>query len=317
MLQAKLAAGGVAAAAAAHAAYVHRERTSGAPQGRLREFSPGSQDEIVSGRLHTGDLILFRRDCTLYACAGGLACALAQAGAAAARPDAPFDHVGVIVRVAGVPHVLERTFSGTKLRRYDHRVKLSRSPEVVVRPLAARLPPPAERELERWARAVGGLPPPAGGGGGGAGGDPGSDDDGGDLDAGGGGAISQLLVALPAAASGGLRAARSSPAVDLVAAAYARAGLLRGGGVEEPTAGAPPRPPAPRLTLDDLLPPPRASARRAAAGGAPLGGGTAPGSSAGAGAPPPHGGAPDGGPPPLAGVFAPRDVWVRDLVGRR
>jgi hypothetical protein len=247
MLQLRLAAGAAVAAAGAHAAWVHAERAK-APTGRLRQFSPASQDELVAERLKTGDLLLLQRNCTLYTCAGAAVCAARQAwlaGFASARGGAGGgggggasfapDQAAVVVVLRGVPHVLERTFSGAKLRRYDHRITAARSPEVLLRPLRGRLPRERERALEAWAAAVAG-----GSGGGDAGssrvvggargpGEPPQQQQATpsaaaaastpSAAAAGDGALTELLARLPLDAS-------ANASVALVADAYAVAGLL-------------------------------------------------------------------------------------------
>lgn len=103
----------------------------------LLRFSPGSQDEIVAERLRTGDLVLFARDCTLYTGCAGVICAVRRAAG-----GCDFDQAGVIVRAGagGDPCVLELTTAGVRLRPYDARVRRSRSPRIVVMPLAAAAP---------------------------------------------------------------------------------------------------------------------------------------------------------------------------------
>jgi hypothetical protein len=122
---------------AAHTAYVHRERQL-APSGRALLFTPGSQDDLQSDRLRTGDLLLFSRDCLLYGACGALAC-----GARRALPggDATYDHVAVVVLHRGAPHVLEATHSGPALRPLPARIRCSRAREILVRPLQPPLTP--------------------------------------------------------------------------------------------------------------------------------------------------------------------------------
>lgn len=328
MLQARLAGGAAAAALLAHTAYVHSERGK-APTGRLLQFTPGSQDDLVAAGLKTGDLLLFRRDCTLYTCAGGLVCAarqrapLAEGGgggggqqhapghgarAPAHAPPAPPplapDHAALVVLLQGVPHVLERGFGGPRLRPYEARVRCSRSREVVLRPLRVRLRADAEDAVERWAVATAGR----GGTGVGDGGvhGPGRSGEGG-ADDGGGGALSELLWALP-------RDRLANASVALVAQGYAVAGLLPGPGVGGPPAAlggargdaagagvvassscrSPAQQPR-RISMRDLVAPPPPPAAQAAAAHERGGRGGGSGSAG-----------------PLAGVFG-RDVFVRAL----
>jgi hypothetical protein len=149
MLQAKLGAAILASAVAAHSVYVQRLRAAG-PTGRLLQFSPGSQDELVASTLQSGALVLFKRNCTTYPGLAGVQCALDKWAAA---PDA-FDHVGIIVMQNGEPFVLERTYTGVQMRRYDHRVKLSLSKEIAVRQLQVPLAPTAARALRDAAVAA-------------------------------------------------------------------------------------------------------------------------------------------------------------------
>ncbi len=126
---------------ASHAAYVHRERQL-APTGRALLFTPGSQDDLLAERLRTGDLLLFSRDCLLYAPCGALAC---EARRRLPSGDATYDHVGVIVLHRGAPHVLEATHSGPQLRPLPARVRCSRAREILVRPLQPPLSPAQAR----------------------------------------------------------------------------------------------------------------------------------------------------------------------------
>ena len=122
---------------AAHTAFVHYERQL-APRGRALNFTPGSQDDLASERLRTGDLVVFSRDCLLYGACGALAC---QARKVRGDGGAGYDHVGVVYLHHGVPHVLERTHSGVQLRRLSARVRCSRAREVFVRALQPPLTP--------------------------------------------------------------------------------------------------------------------------------------------------------------------------------
>ena len=238
MLQAKLAIIGTGLAGLAHTAYVLSERQK-APKGRLQEFSPAGQDQLISDRLKTGDLILFRRNCTLYTCAGALVCSARQLSLksdhAHGEQFAP-DQAGVIVVIKNVPHVLERTFSGTKLRRYDHRITATRSPEVLIRPLRSKLPLEDDRRLQHWAMALSST----------------TETTTNDVSSEDVGALTELLARLPFDRS-------YNASLDLVSKAYNVAGLL----------------PQQRLTMRDVIPQhnssraPSLSARRslAVAGG--------------------------------------------------
>jgi hypothetical protein len=230
MLQLRL---GVAAAVTGlcgHFAFVYRERTR-APSGRLLHFSPGSQDDIISDSLRTGDLLLFSRDCALYGCAGAAACSLRQAGGGA------FDHAGVVVLLAGVPHVLEEGWGGASLRRFDARVRCSRARTLALRPLrGAPLTPAAAAAGEAWAlRAVA---PERGPGGAPAGSGPGAAM-GAALLQGGGGALAAAREALRTAA-GDTRANASLP---LVARFYEALGVAPPGALAQMEDLSPPRQP--------------------------------------------------------------------------
>ena len=272
MLQLRLAAGAALAAGLAHSAYVHSARAA-APR---RPFSPASEDARTELQLKTGDLLLFRRDCTMYTCAGALVClarqraAAGEAGAGAGTRGValpPFDQAAVVVSVQHVPHVLERTFSGTKLRRYDARLIGSTSPEVLLRPLAAPLAREACAALEAWALRVGGGVDGRAGEGRGAGAGGSGDAD---ADVEGGGALAELLHALPSDA-------RANASVALVERAYTVAGILTPPErVEEGR---------PRLQMRDLLPQ-KAGARAQGAGSGQQ----------------------------MTVLFA-RELWVRDRVG--
>lgn len=61
-----------------------------------------------------------------------------------------YDHAGVIVSITGIPHVLEQTAAGPKLRRYDARVKASLAREVVVRPLDLQLTPEQQAAVNQF-----------------------------------------------------------------------------------------------------------------------------------------------------------------------
>ena len=128
-LQLRLGGGAIVAAAVAHAAYVHEQRSRVQP----RPWSPGSEDVSLAESLRTGDLLLFSRPCELYQCGGAALCAVRKASSAGATH---FDHAGVVVLDAmGTPYVLERTWSKLQLRRFDHRIQCSRSKEILLRRL--------------------------------------------------------------------------------------------------------------------------------------------------------------------------------------
>jgi len=154
MFHLRLGAGIAAASVFAHTLYVYGERRK-SPTGRLLQFSPGSQDDLIADSLRTGDVVCFSRDCVLYGLCGAAACVGRKA------VGGVYDHVGVVYLVHGVPHVLEYTPSGVKLRVYSARVRCSRSREVVVRPLRPQLNP---EELEAAAGFVSRVVEKGGGG---------------------------------------------------------------------------------------------------------------------------------------------------------
>jgi hypothetical protein len=153
MLQLKIGLGAAALAVAGHTAYVVNTRMINRPTGRLLQFSPGSQDEVVAFSLKTGDLILFRRDCSSYPLVSGVSCLVRQSRLERCATDSEsvFDHMGVIVLLHGKPHVLEMGTFGPRLRPYDARIKLSLSKKILVRQLRVPLSKAASRELEQFA----------------------------------------------------------------------------------------------------------------------------------------------------------------------
>ena len=154
-LQARIGAIAFSSFALAHTFYVKSER-SRVPSGRLLHFSPGSQDEIISNSLKTGDLLLFQRDATLYFLPGALICALRFY-----RSESLFDQAGVIVMIKGEPCVLERSLSGrVQCRPYDARIKCSRSATILVRPTSLLLSPPEGKTAIEYSRTMTASPAP-------------------------------------------------------------------------------------------------------------------------------------------------------------
>lgn len=151
-MQLKIASAFILGGATAHAYSVWSERRRTTPTGRLLQFGPGSFDDRVASSLRTGDLILFSRDCSLYAGTDCLACFARKELA-----GSPFDQAGVIVLVHGEPHVLELTFSGVKLRRYEARVRASKSKKILIRPLSSRLTKEQERAAVEFSQAMGAV----------------------------------------------------------------------------------------------------------------------------------------------------------------
>lgn len=115
----------------------------------LQSLSLSLADDINADRLKTGDLVLFNRDPTLYYLPGAAVVWLRKQLAGTG-----FDQAGLIVLHKGVPHVLEHTFSGPKLRRYDHRIKCARSKEVIVRPLGLQLKPDQQSASKSFVAGV-------------------------------------------------------------------------------------------------------------------------------------------------------------------
>lgn len=148
------------ACVSAHASYVWRERVQRAPSNRFLYFSPGSQDASVADTLRTGDLILFKRNCSLSAGAAGLCCVARQSTSSAAAGGGGggggFDGAGVIVLRSGIPYVLEARPGGgvPRLRRYEARIQSSRAREILIRPLQPPLEANQAAALEAHAISV-------------------------------------------------------------------------------------------------------------------------------------------------------------------
>ena len=161
-IQFKLAAGALAAAAAGHTYHVLTLRSP--PSTPPPPFFPGSADFALATSLRAGDVLLFDRDCSTYLLGGGV-CAVRKGGVGVGGGDAPFgapftpDHVGLVVLRHGEPWVAECTSHGPELRRFDARVRTTRS-GVRVRRVSPPLPPPEADSLLAWAQRE------AGGGGG-------------------------------------------------------------------------------------------------------------------------------------------------------
>lgn len=115
-------------------------------------FSFLSIDDIIADSLKTGDIILFNRDPLLYYLPASITIALRKLASSSSsstsssssylsnkRTSSVPDHIGIIILHQGIPYVIEQTFSGIKARRYDHRIRCSRSKEIIVRPLVHEL----------------------------------------------------------------------------------------------------------------------------------------------------------------------------------
>jgi len=146
--QARIGAALATAAGAVWMGLVYKERSE-LPVGRRRLFSPGSADDVMSGDLKDGDLVLFARNCALYYPCGAAACAATKA-----LTGIEYDHAGVIVRRKGTACVAEATFSGVRLRPFEERVVCSRALNVVVRQLARPLSPEQRTALREAALAA-------------------------------------------------------------------------------------------------------------------------------------------------------------------
>lgn len=96
-------------------------------------FFGGSADDAFADALRTGDVLLFSHDCALKPPLGAGLCAAAKHAAGGGRDR--FDHVGIVIMRNFVPHVLEVTFSGVRVRPYDQRVAGALADQVVLRRL--------------------------------------------------------------------------------------------------------------------------------------------------------------------------------------
>jgi hypothetical protein len=257
MLHFRIASAAVVAGTTLHLLHVRKERNK-QPCGRLLQFTPGSTDDMIADRLKTGDIVLFARDWTLYAALGAVVSV-----ARVTFSGVPYDQAGVIVRKQGVPFVLEHTFSGVKLRRYDHRVQCSRSSAILLRPIALRLTPEQLSAVDGLLEDLLPAGTPAAAAATGAG-------DGYDPETG-----ARIPVVTPALLGAGVFGAlaelarfpvnpAANASVDLVARVYGALGLQLASPPPSPTgtAGAAAAAPAPRrapqpppLAMTDLVPP--------------------------------------------------------------
>jgi hypothetical protein len=142
--QLRIGLGIAATATAAWMGYVYKER-SVLPEGRRRQFSPGSADDVLSGELQEGDLVLFARNCALYYPGGSAVCLATKS-----LTDCEYDHAGVVVRRKGQTCIAESTFSGVRVRPFEERVVCSRALNVVVR----QIDPPLHKEEALALRAA-------------------------------------------------------------------------------------------------------------------------------------------------------------------
>ena len=130
-------------------------------------FAAGSVEEMVSNRLKTGDLIFFRRNPVLMQPPFALLCLAGRKVLGEPQAENPdksdenaggaeeYDHVGAIVKDRfGTPHVLEVTFRGVRLRRFDERIAWSKSDEITCVPLNKPLSDGLRQKADRWARSL-------------------------------------------------------------------------------------------------------------------------------------------------------------------
>ena len=97
-------------------------------------FEEGSMEEQFMDALGTGDVILFKRAWHDYHFPD-----FVSVGMYRALARATFDHAGVIVEDRkGEPFLLEKTFSGVRMRPYEQRVLRSEAKEIVLVPLKPR-----------------------------------------------------------------------------------------------------------------------------------------------------------------------------------
>lgn len=107
-----------------------RRRGARAPM----RFEEGSMEEQFMDALGTGDVILFKRAWHDYYFPN-----FVNVGMYRALSQATFDHAGVIVEDRkGEPFLLEKTFSGVRLRPYEQRLLRSEAKEIVLVPLKPR-----------------------------------------------------------------------------------------------------------------------------------------------------------------------------------
>eukprot|EP01138_Halocafeteria_seosinensis_P000428 gb/GECG01000442.1/.p1 GENE.gb/GECG01000442.1/~~gb/GECG01000442.1/.p1 ORF type:complete len:242 (+),score=18.94 gb/GECG01000442.1/:1-726(+) len=147
--QLKILAFGGVASVTAWCASVKYERERAMPQGRRRQFTPGSPLDITSEKLKTGDVVLFSRDCGLYYPCGAIHC---EATKATTRQ--PFDHAAIIVLRHGFPYVAEWTPTGIKIRPFEERVMCSLAFQIVVLPLSKRLTKTSEENVRNYVAAA-------------------------------------------------------------------------------------------------------------------------------------------------------------------
>jgi len=81
-------------------------------------------------KLQTGDILLFDRPCQSFSPFGWLLCSMAKV-----TGRTPWDHIGMIKEINGIPHVVEADFKGVAIRPFDLRLKLSKSNLIVLRRL--------------------------------------------------------------------------------------------------------------------------------------------------------------------------------------
>jgi hypothetical protein len=126
-----------------------KKRVLADSQGRKigETFSAGSTEDTINETLQTGDLVFFNRPCV-----GMRPCGSALCAATKYVSNSSFDHVGMIyVRRDFKPMLVEKTFSGIKVRPWDERLSRSRAGEVIIHPLRCRRTPEI---IERVTRTI-------------------------------------------------------------------------------------------------------------------------------------------------------------------
>lgn len=102
---------------------------------RSKPFPEGSTEASLMDALSSGDIILFRRAWYDYRTPAAMLIALHKKVC-----GVTFDHAGIVVESRqGTPYLLETTFSGTKLRPYEHRILSSEAKDILLVPTKPRI----------------------------------------------------------------------------------------------------------------------------------------------------------------------------------
>ena len=100
-------------------------------------FSAGSTEDTINEALQTGDIVFFNRPCLSMRPCGSALCTATKS-----ITNSTFDHVGMIfLRKDFKPMLIEKTFSGIKMRPWDERLSRSMAVEVIIHPLRCRRTP--------------------------------------------------------------------------------------------------------------------------------------------------------------------------------